>query len=73
MRKIILIYEWIFRTLLFFLPDVPVIMRFRGLLYSIVLKECGKSFQITHNAILSSSYTISLGNNVYIANNCVIL
>jgi len=73
MNKIILIYEWFIRTVLYFLPDIPIFMRFRGWLYSFSLQKCGYNFQITHNAIVRSSYSISIGNNVYIANNCVLL
>lgn len=72
-HKFCLIYEWFIRTLLYFFPDIPPVMRFRGFLYSFCLKKCGRNFQVTNNAILRSTDTISIGNNVYIANNCVIL
>lgn len=72
-HKLGLLYTWLVRIVLYIFPDMPIVMRLRGFLYSIVLAECGRNFQITQNAILRSADTISIGNDVYIANNCVIL
>ena len=72
-HKFCLIYSWLIRSLLFFLPDIPIIMRFRGFLYSVCMGSCGKNFQVTQNAILRSLDTLYVGKNVYIANNCVVL
>lgn len=71
-HRLILLYSWAVRVLLFFLPDVPFIMRFRGLLYSFAMKKCGRNFQVAHNVILNSIEGLSVGDNVYIAMNNVV-
>lgn len=72
-HKFLLLYTWFIRIILFFLPDAPLIMAFRGWLYSFGMKSCGKNFQVAHNVILNTIETMSIGNNVYIAPNCVFL
>lgn len=72
-HKLLLIYTWIIKTLLCFLPDIPQIMRFRGWLYSFGLKKCGRNFQVAHNVILNTLESISVGDNVYIAMTTIFL
>lgn len=72
-NKLALIYSWLVRTLLFFFPDIPFIMKFRGFLYSFAMKRCGKDFQVTHDAILRGLQNFSIGNNVFVGNHSVIL
>jgi maltose O-acetyltransferase len=72
-HKILLIYTWFIRTILFFLPDIPFIMRFRGFLYGISMKQCGRNFQVSHNAILNGLEGMKAGNNVFIANYNVLI
>ena len=69
-HKIVLLYAWFIRTLLFFLPDMPLLMRFRGFLYGLVMKKCGRNFQIAHSAIINGLDLCSIGKDVYIANGC---
>lgn len=69
--KISIIYSWFVRLITCFLPNHPTFMRFRGWLYSLMMKECGKNFQITSSAILVSLTGLSFGDNVYVAHNCV--
>lgn len=69
-HKILLLYAWAVRTFLFFLPDIPIFMRLRGYFYGIAMKKCGKNFQIAHSAIINGLDLCSIGNDVYIANNC---
>lgn len=69
-HKLLLLYAWLVRTLLFFFPDIPLIMRVRGWLYGLGMKECGKNFQITHSTIINGLDLCSIGKNVYIANGC---
>jgi acetyltransferase-like isoleucine patch superfamily enzyme len=69
-NKLLLIYAWFVRTALFPLPDIPLIMRFRGWLYGMGMNKCGRNFQITHSAILNSLECFEIGDNVYIANFC---
>tara|TARA_R110002033_G_scaffold159077_2_gene195356 strand:- start:180 stop:695 length:516 start_codon:yes stop_codon:yes gene_type:complete len=71
--KVLLIYSWFVRSLLFFLPDMPILMRFRGFLYSFGMAECGKDFQVTHDAILRGLQNLSVGNNVFIGNHTILL
>ncbi len=72
-RKALLIYSWFVRTVCFFLPDAPILMRFRGFLYSFGMKSCGSNFQVAHSAIMNNLENISAGNDVYIAHYCVLL
>lgn len=66
MRKLSMLYSWLVRTILFFLPNIPIIMRFRGFLYSLMMKECGSNFQVASDAFFNSLSNIRIGNNVYI-------
>lgn len=71
--RISILYAWFVRTLTYFLPNIPLFMRFRGLMYSLFMKKCGKNFQITSSTNLTSLTGLTIGDNVYIAHNCVIL
>lgn len=66
-HKLLLIYTWFIRVCLYFLPDIPLVMRFRGWLYSFGMKSSGKNFQVAHNVILNSLEWLSVGDNVYFA------
>ena len=72
-HKWLLLYAWLVRTLLFFLPDFPLFMRFRGWLYGLAMKKCGRNFQVAHSVILNGLDLLSVGKNVYIANNCNVI
>lgn len=72
-HKFSIIYSWFIRSLLYFFPNIPIIMRFRGFLYSFFMKSAGKNFQVASNVYLSPLSGISVGNNVYIATNNVII
>ncbi len=54
--------------IVFLWPDVPIIMRLRGFLYSFAMKKCGSNFQVSHSALLNTLGMITVGDNVYIAN-----
>lgn len=71
--KLSIIYSWFVRLITCFLPNHPMFMRFRGWLYSFMMKECGENFQVTSSAILVSLTGLSVGENVYIAHNCVLI
>ena len=73
LRKLLLIYSWFVRILLYFLPDIPIIMRFRGWLYGLGMKKCGCDFQVTHDAIIKDLWGISVGNHVFVGNGTVIM
>lgn len=72
-HKLKQLYCWFIRTTLFFLPDVPIIMRFRGRLYSLVLKSCGENFQVAHNVCLVCVDGMEVGSNVYFAYSSVFI
>lgn len=60
-HKFLLIYSWFVRTILFFLPDMPLVMRLRGFLYGLGMAKSGKNIQVTHDAILRDLENMSMG------------
>lgn len=66
-HRLLLLYCWLIRSSLYFLPDMHIFMRFRGWLYGLGLNTVGKNFQVAHNVILSCIERLSVGDNVYIA------
>lgn len=68
-----LLHYWLVRVLLYFFPDFPLIMRFRGWLYSIAMPKVGKNFQVAHNVVIVSAEGLTVGDNVYIAYGCVLI
>ena len=68
-----LYWYWFVRTILFFLPDHPLIMRFRGYLYSFAMLGRGRNFQVAHNVIIVSAEGLTVGDDVYIAYGCVLI
>lgn len=73
MHKFSIIYSWLIRTLTKALPNTPMVMRFRGFLYSLMMKNCGRNFQVCSTAYINSLSHLMVGDNVYLAHNCVIL
>ncbi|MDX1774868.1 acyltransferase [Oceanihabitans sediminis] len=73
MRKISIIYSWFVRTITYFLPNTPFLMRFRGFLYSLMIRNCGRNFQVSSSVIINSLFHLKIGSNVYIAHNTVII
>lgn len=71
-HKLLLIYAWFVRTLTYFLPDHPLIMRIRGGFYSVGMIRCGCDFQVSSSVILRNLENIYVGNNVYLAPNVVV-
>jgi len=67
LHKIALIYTWLVRTLLIWLPDQPAIMRFRGWLYGFMMAGCGTNFQVSASVVLRCLENISVGRDVYLA------
>ncbi|WP_421418987.1 acyltransferase [Pseudoalteromonas lipolytica] len=72
-RKLSILYAFLVRSVTYFLPDIPLFMRFRGALYSVMMKSSGSNFQVAHSVILNSISKLEVGSNVYIANNCSLL
>ncbi|HEM8294542.1 acyltransferase [Providencia vermicola] len=71
-HKLLLLYSWLIRTLLYFLPDTPFIMKVRGKLYSYAFKKCGKNLQVASTSSIRGIQNISCGNNVYLGPNSYI-
>lgn len=67
-HKLLLLYSWFVRSLLFFMPDMPLTMRLRGFLYSLGMKKCGKNFQVTSDAWLKELENLEVGNNCFVGN-----
>ena len=72
-RKFLLMYSWTVRMLLFFLPDIPVIMRLRGYLYGLGMSYCGGDFQVTHDAVIKDLQGISVGKHCFVGNGSIIM
>ncbi len=73
MHKFLLLYSWFIYTIMFFFPDIPVLMRLRGFLYGLMMNKSGRNFQVAHDVILKSLEYISVGDDVYIANMSIII
>jgi acetyltransferase-like isoleucine patch superfamily enzyme len=71
--KISILYAWFVRTLTYFLPNFPFIMRFRGFLYSLMMDKCGINFQVTSTTYFNTLSGIKIGDNIYIGHNNVII
>ncbi|HAA19562.1 MAG TPA: hypothetical protein DCP28_12620, partial [Cytophagales bacterium] len=67
-----MLYLWLIRTLLFFLPNSNLFMRIRGSLYRPVFKSCGPGFKVANDVVINAPQKIELGSNVYFAVGCVI-
>lgn len=73
MHKFSILYSWFIRITTKILPDIPIFMRFRGFLYSLMMSNCGKNFQVCSTAYINSLNSLSIGKNVYLAHNTTIL
>lgn len=72
-HKISILYSYFIRTIMLLFPNMPAFMRFRGFLYSLLMKNCGKNFQVTSSAIINSLSSFEVGDDVYIAHNTVLI
>lgn len=71
-HKLLLLYAWLVRILLIWCPDMPIIMRFRGRLYSLGTPKAGSNFQVSANVIIKNLENCYFGRDVYLAPNVVI-
>lgn len=71
-HKFLLLYSWLIRTIMFFFPDIPMIMRFRGWCYSFGMKKAGNDFQVSSSVIIKGLENFSVGSNCYLAPNVII-
>ena len=72
-HRVSIIYSWFVKLATCFFPNVPIFMRFRGWLYSLMMNKCGKDFQVASSVIINSLSGLEVGNNVYIAHNTVVI
>lgn len=72
-HKLILLYSWLVRTLTFFVPDIPITMRFRGWLYGLAMPQCGKNFQVSYDAYIKTLDHSYIGDNVFIGSHTLLL
>ncbi|MCP2044257.1 acyltransferase [Pontibacter sp. HSC-36F09] len=71
--KISILYSWFVRMVTIMLPNIPIFMRFRGFLYSLMMKDCGKNFQVSSSTVINSLTKLSVGKNVYIGPNTIVI
>ena len=50
--------------------DFTPVLRFRGFLLRPAFKKCGKNLQVASRTIINWSSNITIGDDVFIANNC---
>src|SRR5690606_9764905 len=72
-HKLSILYSWLVKTCTYFLPNHPIFMRFRGFLYSLMMRKCGRNFQVASTVTLNSLRELEVGKNVYIAHNTVLI
>lgn len=72
-HNVLLIYSWFVRTFLYFFPEIKSIMRFRGWLYGLGMKKCGKDFRVTSDVTIKPLEKIEIGENIFIGNGTFIL
>jgi acetyltransferase-like isoleucine patch superfamily enzyme len=72
-HKFLIFYSWIIRVVTFCLPDIPIIMRFRGSLYFIFNKNNYTNIQVAHSVVIVGLENFDMQSNTYIANGCVII
>lgn len=72
-HKISLVYSYIVKLSMCWLPDVPSLMRLRGFAYSFGMNSCGRNFQVSSSATIRGLEKISCENDVYIGPNAFLL
>lgn len=72
-HKLLLLYCYIVRLFMLILPDIPFVMRFRGWLYLLPVKNSTTNFQVAATASIRGLENLSIGDNVYIGPNTFIL
>lgn len=72
-NKISIIYSWLVRLLTIWMPNHPILRRFRGFLYSLMMKEINTDLEISSSVIITSLTGLKFGKGVRIAHNVVII
>ena len=71
--RISIVYSWFIRVATCWLPDVPFIMRLRGWLYSLMMKNCGPNLQVPSTVIFNSLSGLSIGSNVLFGHRAIVI
>lgn len=71
--RISIIYSWFVRITTAWLPDIPIIMRLRGSMYSLMMKKCGHNLQVPSTVIFNSLTGLSIGKNVLFGHRVVVI
>ena len=66
-HKLLLLYAWFVRTLMYFFPDIPFIMRIRGYLYNLGMPTPAKNLQVSATAIIKNLENCFFNDDVYLA------
>ncbi|RVU00730.1 acyltransferase [Mucilaginibacter limnophilus] len=71
--RLSILYSCFVRMATIWLPDVPVFMYFRGFLYSLMMKHCGKNFLVPSTVIINSLSGLWVGDNVGFGHRTIII
>ena len=72
-HRLLLLYSYFVRLMLFPLPDSPTTMRLRGWFYSLFMGSAGRNFQVASTAVLRGIEKIHCGEDVYIGPNAYVM
>lgn len=72
-NKISIMYSWFVRSLTIWMPNHPILRRFRGLLYSLMMKNINTNLEISSSVILTSLTGLKFGKGVRVAHNVVVI
>lgn len=68
-HNLLIVYCSVIKVVTSILPDIPLLMRFRGFLYSIFAGSRGRNLQIGSNVTIKGLECIHFGHDIFIANN----
>ena len=69
LKKFDVLWAWFVRITTNWLPDAPCFQRFRGRLYSLAMRQCGRKFQVASDVRFTRLRNLSVGNDIYIGPN----
>ena len=72
-QKFDLLWAWFVRVATNWLPDAKCCLRLRGALYSLAMKKAGRNFQVASDVRFTPLQWLSVGDNVYVGPNSVLI
>ena len=72
-QKFDLLWAWFVRVATNWLPDAKCCLRLRGALYSLAMKKAGRNFQVASDVRFTHLQWLSVGDNVYVGPNSVLI